>query len=109
MQTPWYSPYGMPHSHSTEYTDIEAGLSYFAPQPTSYMTHPSTSPSEGSSEAAADVKHPNKNREEEVTPASNFYCSHVPHVFEWVFDVSRSGTAQLRPSHLDGGSGMGES
>ena len=94
MQTHRYSSYEMPHSHSTKYTNTEAGPAYFAPQPAPYTSHPPTNPSGGLSERTADAEQANNITEEEEIQVSNFYCSHVPHVTEWVFDIRNPGAAQ---------------
>ena len=102
IQTYRYSPYETPHSQSNKYTDMGAGPSYSVLQATPHVTCPPANPSGGSSEATADAETPLIITEEEETSVSNFYCSHVPHVTEWVFDVRR------QPRQIDGGPSMRE-
>jgi len=81
-QTRRYQPYEIPRARSNEYADAEAGPSNLAPPLVSYAAPPTTYPSGGSSEATADAEGDKTVTEEDVTPVSNFYCSHIPHVTE---------------------------
>ena len=80
-------PYLTHYADSDEYSNIEAGPSNFVPLYIPYMARTFTNPSGGSSEATADAEHAIKFTEENAAPVSNFYCSHVPHVTESVFDL----------------------
>lgn len=86
--------YFVHRTDSDEPANAEAGSSSFVPQHITYMAQPPTNPSGESSEAMADDENPKTFTEEHAAPVSNFYCSHVPRVTEWVFGVGRQGPSQ---------------
>ena len=56
-----------------------------------YHTSQTTQPTRGTSETTADAEHNQTITEENESPVSSFYCSHVPRVIDCLFDVRRPG------------------
>ena len=95
IQTGQFQPYGASRARANEHRNMEAGPSTLVPPPVPYVGPP-TQPSGGSSKTAADAATNQSTREEDKTPVSNFYCSHILHVTEWSSGVRPPS----RPSSL---------
>jgi len=101
MQMARFQPYGMSRTRPSEYWNAEAGPSTLMAPPAPYIGLPSLQPSGGISETTADAANTQTTTEENKAPVSNFYCSHIPHVIEWLFGVrvpSRRSSPEARAS-----------
>ena len=92
--TEWYQPYGVSRTRQNWYTNAEAGPSTLVAPPVQYLGLSTTQPSGGISEERANAQTKQTVTEEHRVPVSIFYCSHIPHVTEWLFSVRN-------PSELD--------
>ena len=102
-----YQPYAPPRAHpSDERTNAEAGPSNPVAPSIPNVASPPTDPSGGISEATADAENTDSNTEENVTPVSNFYCPHVPHVPERAFSA-RHGVPVVLEGRAQHGTGTG--
>jgi len=87
-QTGWFQPYGMSRAPLNEHWDAEVGQSSLVPPPIPYVGSPTQQPSGGyTSETTANAETNNSIKEGDKVTVSNFYCSHVLHVTEWLFGV----------------------
>ena len=89
MPTGRFQPYGVSRARQYEHRDAEAGPSTLVLPPIPYVGPPTPQPSGGISETTANAKTKQTITEEEEVPVSSFYCSHIPHVTEWLFGVRR--------------------
>ena len=102
MPTGRFQPYGMSRTRPNEYRNAEAGPSTLTAPLIPYVGLPTSQPSGGISETAADAATTQTNTEEEEAPVSNFYCSRIPHVTEWSFGVrspNGPGSPAAKESH----------
>ena len=82
-----FQPYGMSRGRLNDHRNAEAGPSTLVPSPAPYVGHP-TQPSGGIiSETTADAESSQTITEADKVSVSNFYCSHIPRVIEWLFSV----------------------
>jgi len=82
-----FQPYGMSRVRPSEHRNAEAGPSTLVVPPAPYLSLPTLEPSGGISETTADAENKQTTTEEDKIPVSNFYCSHILHVIEWLFGV----------------------
>ena len=71
------------------YETTEAGPSTYIPPHIPHDTPPTTQPTGGLSETAADAEQDRTITEEGESPVSDFYCSHIPRVTDCLFGVRR--------------------
>ena len=91
MSVGGYRPYERSRTQRNEHRNAEAGPSTLAPSPIPYVGLSTLQPSGGvTSESTADAEQVQTIKEEDKVPVSNFYCSLIPHVIEWLFGVRRS-------------------
>jgi len=87
-----FQSYGVAHARPDEYRSPEAGPSTLVLPLIPYVNQPT---SRGITEAGAGADQNNHVTEEDRVTVSNFYCSHIPRVTEWLFGVrspSRPGS-----------------
>jgi len=84
-----FQPYGMSYARANERGYTEAGPLTLVPLPIPYGGPPTLQTSGGISETTADAETKQTVTEEDKTPVSSFYCSHIPRVTEWTFGVRR--------------------
>ena len=82
MSTGQFQPYGMTHTHSNEYWNVDAESSTLVTPPATYVDPRMPQPSGGISETTADAGKNQTTTEEDQVPVSNFYCSRILHVAE---------------------------
>jgi len=82
-----FQPYRMSRARLDKHRNAEAGPSNLGFSPIPYVSQPLSQPPGGISEATADADTTNISTEEDRATVSNFYCSHIPHVTEWLFGV----------------------
>ena len=82
-----FRPYETPYTRLNEYREAEAGPSTLAAPLVPYGGFSMPQPSGGISETTANADLNQKFTEEYRVPVSSFYCSHIPHVTDWLFGV----------------------
>ena len=91
MSTVRFQPYWTARAHPDEHRDAGVGPSTLVPPQIPYVALPTAHPSGGTSEATADAENNDSITEEDTAPASNFYCSRIPHGTESPSDVRSPG------------------
>jgi len=81
-----FTPYGR---YSPRSRNTQAGPSTQVPPPTPYDAASTAQPTGGHSETSADAEQNNQGTEEDETPVSDFYCSLIPHVTDFLLDLRR--------------------
>ena len=94
-----YQPYGPPRVcvNSNKQTNAEAGPSTLAPPHIPSVGLPTTQPSGRSFGVTAVAERDIQNAEENETPVSDFYRSHIPRASDWSFSA-RSQKGQRDPA-----------
>ena len=86
-----FSPYGIYSTPPSLCENTEGGAVTQILPTIPYNTSATTQPTRGTSETAADAEQNKKITEENESPVSSFYCSHVPRVIDCLFDVRHPG------------------
>ena len=87
-----FTPYGAYRAPPSLHGETEGGpVTQILP----CISYNTTQPTGGTAETTAYAGQNQTITEEDESPVSNFYCSHVPHVIDCLFDVRLLGPGEL--------------